>query len=145
MFFNQTSEDLASEIKYLQALINKVVTHETNDKLAFSIVLVTKDRIRAINKQYRKLDKETDVLSFRLEDSKVNYYQGKRLLGDVFISLDKAKEQAQLLKKPLVKELFFLMVHGFLHLLGYNDEMTKDIKIMNKKQEDILNEYGCTQ
>ena len=93
-----------------------------------------------INKEYRNIDKTTDVISFALEDEKRENFTKIRLLGDIYISIDKAKEQAISYEHSLERELSFLAVHGLLHLLGY-DHMTKeDEKIMFTKQKEIL--YG---
>ena len=68
-----------------------------------------------------------------------------RLLGDIYISIDKAKEQAIEYGHSLLRELSFLSIHGLLHLLGYDHMKKEDEEVMFKKQEDLLNEFGITR
>ena len=111
---------------------------------SFSIIIVNNDKIRDINKKYRGIDRETDVISFALEEGE-SYETKERLLGDIYISIDKVISQALEYSHSVKRELFFLVTHGFLHLLGY-DHMTKeDEEIMFDLQEKILNEYGVVR
>ena len=98
-------------------------------------------RIKEINRDYRKIDRETDVISFALEDSKDLEYEDFRLLGDIYISIDKAVSQSIEYNHSLLRELSFLSIHGLLHLLGYDHMKEEDEKIMFGKQEELLNEY----
>ena len=130
----------------LEAIIEKViqkcfeVEHINPTSLYICVTLTDPKNIREINKEYRNIDKTTDVISFALEDEKRENFTKIRLLGDIYISIDKAKEQAISYEHSLERELSFLAVHGLLHLLGY-DHMTKeDEKIMFTKQKEIL--YG---
>ena len=108
--------------------------------IEFGVIFVDNNEIHELNKTYRNIDRETDVISFALEDEKKEDFTKTRLLGDIYISIDKAKEQAISYEHSLERELSFLAVHGLLHLLGY-DHMTKeDEKIMFTKQKEIL--YG---
>ena len=133
---------LSKEIAIIKKLINYAIDIEKEKNLEFNIIFVDNKRIRELNKIYRKIDDYTDVISFALEDySDINYVD-KRLLGDIYISVDKAKEQAQTEKHSLLWELSFLAIHGFLHLLGYNHENEDDKNVMFSKQELMLNGYG---
>jgi len=108
----------------------------------FNIIIVGLDKIHELNKEYRNIDRPTDVISFALEDDDTFNVSGYRMLGDIYICLDKTKEQAIEYGHSFKRELSFLAVHGLLHLLGY-DHMTKeDEEIMFKKQEEVLLRYG---
>ena len=104
-------------------------------------VLVDNNYIHELNRDYRHIDRETDVITFALEDEKdMVVPDGERVLGDIYISIDKAKSQAKEYGHSLLRELTFLAVHGFYHLLGY-DHMTKEEEeIMFSKQEEVLHE-----
>lgn len=104
-----------------------------------SIVLVNNEEIKRINKEYRKLDVETDVISFALADDLDEYpYE----LGDIFISIDKVYQQAQEYGHSNERELGFLIVHGILHLLGYDHITKEEENAMFEIQEQILRSYG---
>ena len=108
----------------------------------FNIIIVDEITIRDINKNYRDKDSVTDVISFALEDDKLFIKTDYRILGDIYICLDRAKSQAIEYGHSFLREFAFLTIHGLLHLLGY-DHMTKEEEeIMFKLQEMILDEYG---
>lgn len=107
----------------------------------FNIIIVDNEEIRRINKEYRKIDKETDVISFALEENSDIIYKEFRLLGDIYISIDKAKDQASSYGHSLRRELCFLTTHGILHLLGYDHIEEEDRKIMRELEESVLNGY----
>lgn len=108
-----------------------------------SVSLVDNTLIHKMNNEYRGVDRPTDVISFAFLDGEKNrdkilHGKGPVSLGDIYISIDKAKEQAEAYGHSLERELSFLFVHGLLHLLGY-DHMTKeDEEIMFKLQDEIL-------
>ena len=101
-----------------------------------------KEKIQEINKTYRNIDRVTDVISFALEDDDSFVKTDFRVLGDIYICLDKAIEQAKEYGHSLKREISFLTIHGLLHLLGYDHMTEKDEKEMFGLQEMILNEYG---
>lgn len=120
-----------------------------------SITLVDNDRIQAINRDYREIDQATDVISFALEDDDeadfAIFFDDElgesetglpRLLGDIFISIDKVKEQAADYNHSFERELGFLTVHGFLHLNGYDHQTEAEEREMFALQEKILEESG---
>lgn len=107
----------------------------------FNIIFVNNNTIRSINKKYRKIDKETDVITFALEDDSNIKYNNIRVLGDIYISIDKATKQSKEYGHSLKREICFLTVHGLLHLLGYDHINEKDRKIMRELEECVLNEY----
>ncbi len=140
--FNQT-EDF-DEIKDVEELMNKVCVKENLQNVEFNIIFVDNKEIHRINKEWRGIDRETDVISFALEDNE-EVKEEHRVLGDIYISLDKAKEQAKEYGHSLKRELCFLSVHGLLHLLGYDHMNKEDEKIMFDKQKEILDFYGITR
>ena len=107
-----------------------------------SVSLVDNEFIHAMNRDYRGIDRPTDVISFAFLDNEDRQalYKGKEpvCLGDIYISIDKAKEQAEEYGHSLKRELSFLFVHGLLHLLGYDHMNEEDEKIMFKLQDEIL-------
>ena len=107
-----------------------------------SITFVDKDYIHQINKEYRAIDKETDVISFAFLDNedRVNLLSnpGEVVLGDIYICVEVAINQAKEYGHPLERELKFLFVHGLLHLLGYDHMKKEDEEIMFPLQEKIL-------
>lgn len=108
-----------------------------------SVTFVDNEFIHKLNREYRNVDRATDVISFAFLDGEDDRNlplnsKGPVSLGDIYISIDKAKEQAKEYGHPLRRELSFLFVHGLLHLLGY-DHMTKeDEEVMFKLQDEIL-------
>ena len=140
-------EENLEYVKEIQKVISQCFLEEKleNSNLYISITLTNPENIRKINKEYRNIDKETDVISFALEDDKTIKNDNIRVLGDIYISIDKAKEQAIEYNHSLKRELCFLMTHGFLHLLGYDHMKKEDEEIMFPLQEKILNEYGVNR
>jgi len=114
-----------------------------------SVTVVDDQKIREINREYRNKDAVTDVISFALEDDEdifmtldMEEEDIPRDLGDIFLSYDKAVEQAEEYGHSVDRELGFLLVHGFLHLNGYDHMTEADEKEMFSLQEEILREYG---
>ena len=131
--------------EYLDDVIKRVLEHEQVKNAYFSIIFVDLEEIQKINKEYRGIDRVTDVISFALEDTPNKIDSNIRVLGDIYICIPKMIEQAEDYGHSIKRELSFLTVHGLLHLLGY-DHMNKDEeKIMFGLQELILNEAGTTR
>ena len=110
-----------------------------------SVRFVDNEEIRKLNKQYRNIDKETDVLSFPMGENgvyDVNHDTGAKILGDIVISMEKAVEQAKMYNHPLQREVGFLTVHSMLHLLGYDHMEPEEEKEMFAKQKEILELAG---
>lgn len=107
-----------------------------------SVVFVTADEIQIINKEYRKIDNPTDVISFALQDSVENYefMEETEELGDIFINIQAIRKQAHEYGHSIRREVCFLFTHGLLHLLGYDHIKEEDEKEMFKLQEVILDE-----
>lgn len=140
-FFNETKVNLDEEFK----IVEKVLKHGLNklkiNEAIFNIIIVDNDYIHKLNKEYRGIDRETDVITFALEDDQT-FNPSVRVLGDVYISLDKAKSQSEEYHHSFIRELSFLAVHGMLHLLGYDHMKKEDEEVMFKLQEEILDEMG---
>ena len=123
-----------------------------DSKLIMTITFTTPEEIRKINKKYRKIDRATDVLSFPMfekaeldEKIKNKDFLYEDVLGDVIISIDKVKEQAEEYGHSFERELSYMLVHGFYHLMGYDHIKEEDKKIMRPKEEKILNELKITR
>lgn len=141
---NLTKEQI-EELEKIKDLLNFVIKKESLENCLFNIIIVDNEYIHKINKEYRGIDRETDVISFALEDNKDFIEYDFRILGDIYISLDKAKEQANTYNHSFLRELSFLTIHGLLHLLGYDHMEKEDEEIMFAKQDEILNEFGITR
>ena len=128
---------LAMEDDSFKALVKKLKIK----KGIFNIIFVTNEEIHKINKEYRKVDRVTDVISFALEDNKDIEYKDFRLLGDIYIAIDVAYEQAIEYNHSSEREVCFLATHGLLHLLGYDHMTEEEEKEMFGKQEELLNAY----
>lgn len=146
------------ENKQLEETIKKVVQKcfeeegLTNSKLIMTITLTTPEEIRKINFKYRNIDKETDVLSFpmfekeELEDKIKNKdFTYEDILGDIIISIEKVKEQAKEYEHSFERELSYMLVHGFYHLMGYDHIEEENKKLMRPKEEKILNDLEITR
>lgn len=142
--FNETDEEI-KEISELEQLLEFAATKEKITPVEFNIIFVDNAKIHELNKQYRKVDKPTDVITFALEDHEDIEFADGRVLGDIYISIDKAKEQAKDYGHSLKRELAFLCIHGFYHLLGYDHMTEEEEKVMFAKQEEVLNAYGITR
>lgn len=124
---------------YLEIIKETVNQLEIDEDLELSCILVDDQKIHEINKEYRNIDRSTDVISFALEDNEQYYVSGMpRSLGDIFISIDHAKMQAEEYGHSLKREMCFLFTHGLLHLLGFDHMEAEDEKEMIAMQKTIL-------
>ncbi len=130
--------DLYKDYDYLYKVLDSTLKHEKVNHAIFNIIFVEDDEIHDLNKNYRNVDRVTDVISFALEDNDDIGYGDIRMLGDIYICIPQMKRQALEYGHSEKRELSFLAVHGLLHLLGY-DHMTKeDEEVMFGLQELIL-------
>lgn len=124
-----------NQIKYNKVIKKSIKAADKylkiSEKMVINVVLVTNEEIQEMNKNYRDIDKATDVLSFENDDF-------TNEIGDIFISIDKAIEQAKNYEHNFERELAFLCVHGFLHCLGYDHQTENEEKEMFGLQENIL-------
>ena len=125
----------------LKEYITKITKELEIEKAIFNIILVDEKEIHNLNKTYRGVDKPTDVISFALEDGNTYNNPYIRMLGDIYICIPIAYEQAEIYGHSRIREVCFLATHGILHLLGYDHMTESDEKIMFKKQEELLNLY----
>lgn len=130
---------------YLEKVINETLKEEKVSNAVFSIIFVTLEEIHELNKTYRGIDRPTDVISFALEDSTDFEVEGIRVLGDIYVCIDKMKEQALEYGHSETRELSFLVCHGLLHLLGYDHMKKEDEIVMFGKQDKILERLGITR
>lgn len=148
-FLDETNEVKDEHMELVEKLLQHAATVEAiEDGTEVSITFVTNEAIHEINREYRDKDQPTDVISFALEEmgeDEVQIIGGEdmpRVLGDIIISTDRTREQAAEYGHTFERELGFLAVHGFLHLLGYDHMNEEDEKEMFGKQDEILESYG---
>jgi len=149
---NQNDFDLnTDEIKNISDYLFKILEKEENNEL--NVVFIGKEEIRDVNKKYRNIDKETDVLSFSYVDDKRIFgfiddagsfkdEHGFFTVGEILVCPLAADENIKVYKKnwSLNKELIFLIIHGMLHIYGYDHEKDEEKLLMEKKQESLLSE-----
>ena len=142
---------IGEENKYID-LIEKVIRQAfieediENINLYINIILTNPENIKNINNEYRKINKETDVLSFpmfekvEIEKMKNDGNEIEEPLGDIVISISRVEEQAKEYGHSFERELSYMLVHGFYHLMGYDHIEDEDKKEMRKKEEKVLSE-----
>ena len=137
--FNTTSEKV--DIDELDKVIKFACKHMKVKNPLLNIVIVDNKRIQEINKQYRNKDAVTDVISFAFEEVDDIKYKDVRFLGEIYISYERCVSQASEYGHSIKREFCYLVVHGLLHLLGYDHIKEEDKKVMRALEEEILNEY----
>ena len=143
--FNQTEKEI-NELDTVLKVLDSALKKENLDNVSFNLIIVDNEYIHELNRTYRNIDRETDVITFALEDEdSIVLPSDERVLGDIYISIDKAESQSEEYGHSLLRELSFLAVHGFYHLLGYDHMTEEDEKVMFKKQEEVLEEYGISR
>ena len=140
---NMTNQDI-EYIETMYKLIDYAIKHEKLENVLFNVIIVDNEYIHKLNLEYRGIDRPTDVISFALEDYE-DIKSDIRVLGDIYISIDKVYEQAREYGHSNLREICFLMIHGFFHLLGYDHKEKEEEKIMFAKQEEILDGFGITR
>lgn len=148
--------EIEEDSKYLE-LIEKVIGQAfieekiDNINLYINVILTNPENIRKINNQYRNIDKETDVLSFpmfekeEIENLKNNGNNIEEPLGDIIISIKKVEEQAVEYGHSFERELAYMLIHGFYHLMGYDHMNDEDKKQMREKEEGVLNKLNISR
>lgn len=148
--------EIEEDTKYLE-LIEKVIGQAfkeekiENINLYIDIILTNPENIRKINNQYRNIDKETDVLSFpmfekdEIENLKNNGNDIEEALGDIIISIKKVQEQAKEYGHSFERELAYMLIHGFYHLMGYDHMNEEEKKQMREKEEGVLSKLNINR
>ena len=144
--FNQLDEEIKELDTVLKVLESAVIKEKLED-VTFNLIIVDNEYIHELNKNYRGIDRETDVITFALEDedSLIMPEEVERNLGDIYISIDKARSQAEEYGHSVLREFAFLCTHGFYHLLGYDHQNAEEERVMFEKQEEVLEDYGITR
>ncbi len=139
---SQNKVDFTTELEEtINLVIEKVFDYEDVEPRNVSVLITDNDEIQGLNLEYRQKDAPTDVLSFPLFDEDGNLDDEE--LGDIVISLERAKAQAEEYNHSLKREVAFLTAHSMLHLLGYDHENGE--QEMYVKQDEILNQLGITR
>ncbi len=129
----------------IKEIIEKALQYlQIEEGVEISILLADDKIIRELNKKYRGIDEPTDVLAFSLQEGKVKFpeVEENRPLGDIIISTETARRQAEILNHKEEEEITLLVIHGLLHLLGYDHEEEQDNKLMRQKERELLNLFG---
>ena len=136
--------------KEIKVIVKKAISEVLKEmdfkkKYYLSVLLTDNNGIKKINKQYRKINKSTNVLSFPQNDERfITKKTSKIILGDIVISLEKIMKESKLQNKNLSNHLTHMVIHSLLHLLGFNHEKLKDFKIMKKKEINILSKLSIS-
>ena len=143
--YNIEDNGLYNDYEYLYDVLDHTLKNQKVDNAIFSVIFVEDEEIHAMNRDYRGVDRVTDVISFAFEDNNDLVYNEIRMLGDIYICIPQMKRQAISYDHSEKRELSFLAVHGLLHLLGYDHMVEEDEKVMFALQELILNEQNITR
>ena len=154
--YDDTKNVPEEKIKLIEDILNFAGSYlKLPENTEMSVTLMDNEHIHEINKKYRGVDKPTDVISFAIEEDDPDEvpiilpedeeFDIAKNIGDIMVSMDKVKEQAEYLGHSEDRELGFLVVHGFLHLNGYDHMKEEDEKEMFGLQREILDSYGLTR
>lgn len=154
--YDDTKNVPEEKIKLIEDILNFAGSYlKLPENTEMSVTLMDNEHIHEINKKYRGVDKPTDVISFAIEEDDPDEvpiilpedeeFDIPKNIGDIMVSMDKVKEQAEYLGHSEDRELGFLVVHGFLHLNGYDHMKEEDEKEMFGLQREILDAYGLTR
>lgn len=159
---NETDKDFSFDVEQIVEQVAEEVLEMENCpyEVQLNVLLTDNEGIRAYNKEYRNIDRETDVLSFPNldftepglfevdEDQEADYFDpdtGEMILGDIIISVDKVREQAESYGHSEKREFAFLVAHSMLHLSGYDHMEEEEAAVMEAKQEQVLQKLGITR
>lgn len=146
-------DELPKEEKLIKEVVNKVLEEEkVLTEVDVYITLTNNEEIHKINKEYRDVDMPTDVLSFPMyEREEIKDLKNdtddevEKILGDIIVSIEKVKEQAEEYGHSFERELAYLVTHGMLHLLGYDHMIEEEKVVMRKREEEILGTLNITR
>ena len=139
-FINELTTSTTEYEELISSIFNTI-----DDNRCFDIIFVSKERIHQINRDYRNVDRVTDVISFALNDNDECNYGAEDELGDIFISWEKVIEQANEYGHSILREFAFLVTHGMLHALGYDHQNEVDESLMFGIQDEILEKLKITR
>ena len=150
--YNETTYNLKKEERVIKSMLKHMIRHEKLKNIYFNVIIVDNPYIHKINKEYRNIDKETDVLSFPMfQKEEIEGLIKKKenivtdILGDVVISIPRVYEQAEEYNHSFERELSYMVVHGFYHLMGYDHMEEEEKKIMRQKEENVLQKLNITR
>ena len=133
------------ELETLEKYTKHITKKLKIEQAIFNIILVDEKEIHELNKNYRDVDRKTDVITFALEDGDGIKNPEIRMLGDIYLCIPVAYEQAKIYGHSRIREICFLATHGILHLLGYDHMDEIEEKEMFSLQEELLNSYEITR
>ncbi|MDD3123756.1 MAG: rRNA maturation RNase YbeY [Candidatus Izemoplasmatales bacterium] len=136
--FNQYNDEDSYKQVITKVMKQAYKTLKMKKSSIINVILITNEAIHLMNLQYRSMDRPTDVLSFENNEDDLE-------LGDVFISIDKVTEQANIYEHSFERELAFLSCHGFLHCVGYDHQSIEQEKEMFALQDEILDQTAFTR
>lgn len=139
--YEELNEDKLEE--YIRAVLEE--EYESERDVYISVLLTDNEAIREVNREYRNKDSETDVISFAYLEVEEEFESPYVTLGDIVISLEKVEAQASEYGHSFDRELYYVLTHGILHLLGYDHIEEEDKVEMRKKEEEILGRHGHTR
>lgn len=139
------SKSNVKELEILEKYVKNVVQKLKIEQAIFNIILVDEEEIYKLNRDYRGIERKTDVITFALEDSNDFKNPEIRVLGDIYLCIPVAYEQAAVYGHSQIREVCFLATHGILHLLGYDHLNEDEEKVMFTLQEKLLSEYEITR
>lgn len=159
---NESEKEFPFDVKELVSTVVEAVLDAEGCpyEAELNVLITDNEGIRCYNREYRKIDRETDVLSFPnipfervsdfsvVEENEADYFQpdsGELILGDIILSADRICSQAEAYGHSLKREFAFLVAHSMLHLCGYDHETDEEAAVMEHRQDAILNGLGITR
>ena len=136
-YCNEETEQLILKVLKKGAELQKLP-----EDAELGVLICGAERIHELNRDYRGIDAPTDVLSFALNEGEDYIPEEEKALGDIILNIDRAKEQAHMYGHSEEREMAYLSVRGFLHILGYDHYEAEEKKEMRKAEEDILGACG---
>lgn len=166
MIYKDNRQNLLEVDEELTNIIDEIIDYALKDEQVLipyevSVIYVDNESIREINEETRGVDKATDVLSFPMLDydhgkvfkdcyvgyefSQIDLNEGNLVLGDIVLSLERAKEQSEDFGHSFQREVCYLIIHSILHLLGYDHMEEDEKKVMRAREEEILSKFEITR
>ena len=139
VYLNVDESIISFDYKKIVKTLEEAIENKFHDNKSCSLIIVNNEEIHKINREYRGIDRPTDVISFEEKDNDYELESDNDYLGDIFISIDKVYEQAKMYEHSVDREMAFLLCHGLLHIRGYDHMNEKDERIMFDLQDEILN------